>query len=73
MFAHPSDVAYADQAAASLTGVTVRLRRLVPLGRMYVIALEQSTGIRSTSQLEQLAERILNVEPQAPPQRDESL
>ena len=71
LFAHPADVAYADQAAASLTGVTVRLRRLVPLGRLYVIAGELATEIRYAFELEQLAERILNVEPPAPPERGE--
>jgi hypothetical protein len=71
MFAHPADVAYADQAAASLTGVTVRLRRLVPLGRMYVIAGEKAAGIHSAFELEQLAERILNVEPPGQPERGE--
>jgi hypothetical protein len=64
MFAHPADVAYADQAAASLAGVTVRLRRLVPLGRMYVLGGEQASGIRYAFELEQRAERILRVEPQ---------
>jgi len=63
MFAHPADVAYADQAAASLTGVTVKLRRLVPPGRMYVIAGEKATGIRYGFELEQLAEQIVAVRP----------
>jgi hypothetical protein len=71
MFAHPADVAYADQAAASLIGVTVTLRRLVPLGRMYVIAGEQAGGIRDASELEQFAEEILNVEPPGQPERGE--
>jgi hypothetical protein len=71
MFAHPVDVAYADQAAAGLTGVTVRLRRLVPLGRMYVIASEQAAGIRYGCELEQLAERILKVEPPGRPEPGE--
>lgn len=66
MFAHPADVAYADQAAAALTGVTVRLRRLVPLGRMYVIAGEQAAEIRDRSALEQLAEEVIDVEPASP-------
>ena len=63
MFAHPADVAYADQAAAALTGVTVALRPLVPIGRMYVVGGAHAGGIRSASELEQLAERILDVEP----------
>jgi len=63
MFAHPVDVGYADQAAASLTGVTVKLRRLVPVGRMYVIAGEQAAGIRDAFELEQLAEQIVAVRP----------
>jgi hypothetical protein len=63
MYAHPADVAYADQAAAAMTGVTVKLRRLVPLGRMYVIAGEQSAEIRQASEFERLAEEILTVEP----------
>jgi len=71
MFAHPADVAYADQAAASLTGVTVRLRRLVPLGRMYVIAGDEAAGIRDAFELEQLAERILDVEPPGRHERGE--
>jgi hypothetical protein len=66
MFAHPADVAYADQAAAALTGVTVRLRRLVPLGRMYVISGEQAAGIRDRSALEQHAEEVIDVEPASP-------
>ena len=66
MFAHPADVAYADQAAAALTGVTVRLRRLVPLGRMYVIAGEQAAEIRDRSALEQHAEEVIDVEPASP-------
>jgi hypothetical protein len=63
LFANPADVAYADQAAASLTGVTVTLRLLVPLGRMYVIAGEQASAIHHASELEQLAEQIVDVEP----------
>jgi hypothetical protein len=63
LFAHPADVAYADQAAASLTGVTVTLRGLVPPGRMYVIAGEQAPGIRLASELERFAERIVDVDP----------
>ena len=63
LFAHPADVAYADQAAATLTGVTVTLVRFVPLGRMYVVAGEHASGIRHTSELERLAERIVDVEP----------
>ena len=66
MFAHPADVAHADQAAASLTGVTVRLRRIVPLGRMYVVAGEQAGEIRYGFELEQLAEQIMTVEPPWP-------
>jgi hypothetical protein len=71
MFAHPAVVASADQAAASLTGVTVRLHRLVPLGRMYVIAVEQAAAIRNAFELDQFAERILTVEPPAQPERGE--
>ena len=63
IFAHPADVAYADQAAASLTGVTVKLLRLVPLGCMYVIAGEQAAGIRYGFELEQLAEQVVAVRP----------
>jgi len=62
MFAHPADVAYADQAAASLTGVTVTVRSLVPLGRMYVIAGNQAASIHDALALERLAEQILSVE-----------
>ena len=62
MFAHPADVAQADQAAAALVGVTVRLRRVVPLGRMYVIAAEQAAGIRYGFELDQLAETVIDVE-----------
>jgi hypothetical protein len=64
LFAHPADVAYADQAAASLTGVTVSLRRLVPLGRMYLIPGERASGVHDAGELEQLAEQIVDVEPQ---------
>ena len=63
MFAHPADVAYADQAAAALTGVTVRVRGLVPLGRMYVIAGDKASTIRFGFELEQLAESIVEVNP----------
>ena len=63
MFAHPADVAYADQAAAELTGVTVRLRGLVPLGRMYLIAGDKASTIRFGFELEQLAEQIVEVDP----------
>jgi hypothetical protein len=63
LLANPADVAYADQAAASLTGVTVTLRTLVPLGRMYVVAGERAAGIRDEDELESLAERIVMAEP----------
>jgi len=71
LFAHPADVAYADQTAASLTGVTVRLRRLVPVGRMYVIAGDHAGGIRNGFELEQLAERVVDVEPAEPSEREQ--
>ena len=71
IFAHPADVAYADQAAAAMTGVTVELRRLVPLGRMYVIAGEQAAEIHQAAELEQLADEILTVEPPGRPERGE--
>jgi hypothetical protein len=71
VFAHPADVAYADQAAAAMTGVTVKLRRLVPLGRMYLIAGEQTAEIRQAAELEQLAEEILTIEPPSRPDRGE--
>ena len=67
MFAHPADVAYADQAAAGLTGVIVRLRGVVPLGRMYVVAGENASEIRFGFELEQLAEQVLAVDPPVPP------
>jgi hypothetical protein len=63
VFAHPTDVAHADQEAASLTGVTIRLRRLVPPGRMYVISSRVAAGIRYGFELDQLAERIVRVRP----------
>lgn len=63
MFAHPADVAHADQAAAALVGVTVRLRRVVPLGRMYVLAADRAAGMRYGFELEQLAEEVIDVEP----------
>jgi hypothetical protein len=66
MFAHPADVAQADQAAAALVGVTVRLRRTVPLGRMYVIAAERAVEIRYGFELEQLAQEVIDVEPERP-------
>ncbi len=63
MFAHPADVAYADQASAAMTGVIVKVSRLVPPGRMYVVAGEQADGIHDAFELEQFAEEILTVEP----------
>ena len=66
MFAHPADVAQADQAAAGLGGVTVRLRRVVPLGRMYVIAAEQAAALRYGFELEQFAEEVIDVDPARP-------
>lgn len=66
MFAHPANVAHADQAAAALVGVTVRLRRVVPPGRMYVIRAEQAAEIRYGFELEQLAEEVIDVEPTRP-------
>jgi len=66
MFAHPADVAYADQAAAALVGVTVRLRRTVPPGRMYVIPADRALEIRYGFELEQLAQEVIDVEPGRP-------
>jgi hypothetical protein len=66
LFAHPADVAYADQAAAALTDVTVRLRRLVPLGRMYLIAGQRVDEIRYGFELEQQAEQVIGVKPSSP-------
>jgi hypothetical protein len=67
MFAHPADVAHADQAAAALVGVTVRLRRVVPIGRMYVIAAERAAEIRYGFELDQLAEQVIDVDPDVLP------
>ena len=62
LFAHPDDVAFADQAAAASTGVVVRLRRLVPVGRMYLVADRQAGEISTEIELNQLAERVIRVE-----------
>jgi hypothetical protein len=67
MFAHPADVAHADQAAAALVGVTVRLRRVVPIGRMYVIAAERAAEIRYGFELDQLAEQVIDVDADVAP------
>ena len=63
MCAHPADAAYVDHAAASMTGVMVELRRLVPLGGMYVVPGENAAEIHSRYELEQLAEQNLNLDP----------
>jgi len=66
LFAHPADVAHADQSAAALAGVTVRLRGVVPPGRMYVIAAEKASQIRYGFELEQCAEHVIDVDPARP-------
>ena len=66
LFAHPADVAQADQLAAALACVTVRLRGLVPPGRMYVIAAEDAAEMRYGFELEQCAEQVIDVDPSRP-------
>ena len=62
LFAHPADVAAADQAAA-LAGATVRLRRRVPEGRIYIVAAHHASRIQYGFELEQLAERVIELRP----------
>ena len=66
LFAHPADVAQADQLAATLVGATVRLRGVVPPGRMYVIAAEHAAEMRYGFELEQCAEQVIDVDPSRP-------
>ena len=61
LFAHPTDVAAADQAAAGLVGVTVRLRAVVTVGRMYVVPEGRATAIRYGFELEQQADEVIVV------------
>ena len=61
LFAHPADVAEADQAAASRPGTCVRLRRLVPIGRMYVLSVSDADRVRFGFDLEQFADEVMIV------------
>ena len=61
LFAHPADVAEADQAAAARPGTCVRLRRLVPLGRMYVLSENDADRVRFGFDLEQFAGEVVIV------------
>jgi hypothetical protein len=63
LFAHPADVAAADQAAAALAGATVRLRRRVPEGRIYVVGAHDASRIQYGFELGQLAERVIELRP----------
>jgi hypothetical protein len=63
LFANPADVAHADQLAAALVAATVRLRAVVPPGRMYVIAAEDAVEMRYGFELEQCAEQVIDVDP----------
>jgi hypothetical protein len=62
LFAHPADVAHADQLAAGLVDAAVRLRGVVPRGRMYVIAADRAAEMRYGFELEQCAEQIIDVD-----------
>jgi hypothetical protein len=66
LFANPVDVAHADQLASSLTVATVRLRAVVPPGRMYVVAAERAAEMRYGFELEQCAEQVIDVNPSRP-------
>jgi len=59
LFAHPADVAAADQAAAALPTVKVRLRDAVPKGRMYLVPAADAARIRYGFELEQRAEQVI--------------
>jgi hypothetical protein len=61
LFAHPTDVAYADQAAAALPATLVRLRKLVCPGRMYLIKEEKAKEIRYGFELEWVAEEVIAI------------
>lgn len=59
LFAHPADVAAADQEAAALPAVKIRLRSLVPRGRMYLLRRTDAERVRYGFELEQRAERVI--------------
>jgi hypothetical protein len=63
LFAHPADVAHADQLAAALVAAAVRLRGVVPRGRMYVVAADRAAEMRYGFELEQCAEQVIDVDP----------
>jgi hypothetical protein len=63
LVAHPADVAHADQVACAPVGARVRLRGILPPGRMYLIVAEQAAQIRYGFELEQRAERVIDVDP----------
>jgi len=67
LFANPTDVAHADQAASSIPGAVVRLRSLVPSGRMYVIRDIDASGLRFGFELDQVAEKVIVVTTPTPP------
>jgi hypothetical protein len=67
LFANPIDVAYADQAASSIPGTVVRLRGLVPSGRMYVIRDSDAAELRFGFELDQRAEEVIVVATSTPP------
>ena len=67
LFANPTDVAHADQAASSIPGAVVRLRSLVPAGRMYVIRDTDAAELRFGFELDQVAEEVIVVATSALP------
>jgi len=63
LFANPTDVTSADQAAAARPGTVIRLSRAVPAGRMFVVAEAQAAKAGAVSALARLAQEVLSVTP----------
>jgi hypothetical protein len=72
VFANPTDVACADQAAAGRPGTVVRLAAVVPAGRMFVLTEEQAERAGDGSTLERLAHEVLVAEPAERPRRQKN-
>src|SRR5690348_17218403 len=63
LFANPTDVASADQAAAAWPDTVVRLTAAVPCGRMFLFTEEQAPQADDGSTLTQLADAVLTAQP----------
>ena len=69
LFANPTDVASADQAAAAWSDTVVRLTAAVPSGRMFLFTEEQAPRADDGTTFTQLAEAVLTAEPARRPVR----